>query len=247
MPEHRNDEHAVDASCTQVQKGLGGEFGIRIGFSVGDTDDTSTIDRTIERSLSYRRARKQPSPLLELVRGEVVVGDRMNQLTVESVNSAVGRSAKTHRILHDGLEDWLGVRVGRADRSENLRGGSLPAERFGQFSITRLQLLEEAHILDGNDRLVGEGLEHLNLLGRKGPNDVPRQADDPDRLLPVQQRDRELASGSSLPCGGSGELGGRLKVGNVNDLSIQEGPAGRIVSSGTARERLLIPLNAFRA
>src|SRR6266850_648117 len=164
MPEHRHDEHAVDASCTQVQKGLGGGFIIRIGISIGDTDDTSTIDRTIERSLSYGRARKQPSPLLELVRGEVVVGDRMNQLTVESVNSAVGRSAKTHRILHDGLEDWLGVRMGRADRSENLRGGRLPAERFGQFSITRLQFLEQAHILDRDDRLVREGLEQRDLL-----------------------------------------------------------------------------------
>ena len=55
----------------------------------------------------------------------------------------------------------------------------------------------------------------------------------------------EQTSGSLR--GRSDELGGRLTVGNVNDASIQEGPAGRRVPPGAARERPLIAFNTFRA
>src|SRR5262245_8479824 len=111
--------------------------------------------------------------------------------------------------------------------------------------ILFLQLGEQAHVLNGNDCLVGEGLEQLDLLRRKGPDEVPRQADGPDRLLLTKQWDGEQTSGSLR--GRSDELGVRLTVGNVDDASIQEGPTGRRVPPGAARERPLIPLKTFQA
>src|SRR5262245_35497874 len=76
---------------------------------------------------------------------------------------------------------------------------------------------------------------------------VPRQADDTDRLLLTQKRNGQRASGSPLPRGGSRELSGGLKVGDMNHAPIQEGPTRRIIPRGTARERPLVPLDALRA
>src|SRR5207247_4099539 len=41
-------------------------------------------------------------------------------------------------------------------------------ERLAQRSIARLEFGKETHILDGDDGLVGEGLEQSNLLVGKG-------------------------------------------------------------------------------
>ena len=37
-------------------------------------------------------------------------------------------------------------------------------ERLLQLARARLHLLEQPHVLDGDDRLVGEGLDELDLL-----------------------------------------------------------------------------------
>ena len=48
----------------------------------------------------------------------------------------------------------------------------------------RLHLLEEAHILDRDDRLVGEALHELDLARGKRPGSSPRQAENTDDLVP---------------------------------------------------------------
>ena len=37
-------------------------------------------------------------------------------------------------------------------------------QRLAQFRVALLDLLEQAHVLDGDDRLVGESLEEVDLL-----------------------------------------------------------------------------------
>ncbi len=57
--------------------------------------------------------------------------------------------------------------------------------RLGQLARARLQLLEEADVLDGDDGLVGEGLEQLDLTIGERPR--------------LGTRDRNDADGSALP------------------------------------------------
>ena len=52
---------------------------------------------------------------------------------------------------------------------EDLAGGGLLLERLGEIAIADLELLEEPDVLDGDDGLVREGLEQLDLSLGKAP------------------------------------------------------------------------------
>src|SRR5262249_11905904 len=54
------------------------------------------------------------------------------------------------------------------------------ADRLRQRHRPLLQLLEEPRVLDGDDGLVGEGLEKSHLLGHKGLGLRLRRAEDPN-------------------------------------------------------------------
>ena len=61
-------------------------------------------------------------------------------------------------------------------------------QRFGQFGRSRLNLLKQAHILDGDHRLVREGLDKVNLALRKRAGLWPRQEKHALYLVLPQQR-----------------------------------------------------------
>ena len=65
--------------------------------------------------------------------------------------------------LGDGVQHGLEVRRGAADHAQDLRGRRLLLQRLRQIAVARLELLEQAHVLDGDDGLVGEGLQQLHL------------------------------------------------------------------------------------
>src|SRR5688500_47687 len=60
-------------------------------------------------------------------------------------------SEQTRRALDDGIEYWLLVRRTAADHLQDLRSRGLLLERL-------LRLVKQAHVLDGDHRLVGERL-----------------------------------------------------------------------------------------
>src|SRR5262245_18092310 len=66
--------------------------------------------------------------------------------------------------LDDGVEDRLHVRRRAADDPEHLGRRRLMLQRFAQFCIALLDLLEQPNVLDGDDRLVGKGFKKFNLL-----------------------------------------------------------------------------------
>src|SRR5688572_20373114 len=76
--------------------------------------------------------------------------------------------ANSRRALDDGVEHRLHVGRRAADDSEHLGCGCLMLQSFAQFCIALLDLLEQTHVLDGDDRLVGESLEKGNLLLSEG-------------------------------------------------------------------------------
>ena len=63
----------------------------------------------------------------------------------------------------------LGIRRRTADHPQDLPRRRLLLQRLGQLAVPRLELLEEPHVLDRDHRLVGEGLEELDLLAGEGP------------------------------------------------------------------------------
>src|SRR5215470_898036 len=66
--------------------------------------------------------------------------------------------------LDDGVEDRLHVRRRAADDAEHLGRCRLMLQGLTQFRVALLDLLEQSHVLDGDDGLVGKGFEKGDLL-----------------------------------------------------------------------------------
>src|SRR5580704_15276321 len=63
--------------------------------------------------------------------------------------------------------------------------------RFRDLPALVLDLFEQAHVLDSDTRLVGEGGRELDLLFGERPHGEPHQHDDPDGFVFAQQRNTE--------------------------------------------------------
>jgi len=74
-----------------------------------------------------------------------------------------------------------------ADDLQNIGGGRLLFQGFCQLALARLLSLEQPRVLDGDDGLVGEGLDQLDLLVIERRDPGPRQCDHADRLALQQQ------------------------------------------------------------
>ena len=68
------------------------------------------------------------------------------------------------RALDDGVEDRLHVRRRAADDAEHLGRCRLMLQRLAQFCVALAEFLEQPHVLDRDDGLVGEGFEQCDLL-----------------------------------------------------------------------------------
>src|SRR5262249_5152352 len=85
-------------------------------------------------------------------------------------NHAVLGTANADGILQQRPKDALEVERCPADGLEHLGRGSLLPPRFAQLLRARLPLVEQPPIPDRDHRLVGEGLDQLDLLVGKRPH-----------------------------------------------------------------------------
>ena len=70
--------------------------------------------------------------------------------------------------LDEGAEDRLQVDRRARDDPQDLGRRRLLLQRLGRVAVALLQLLEQAGVLDGDDGLVGERLQQLDLpLGER--------------------------------------------------------------------------------
>src|SRR3990170_837710 len=65
--------------------------------------------------------------------------------------------------LDDGVEHRLYVRGRAADNAEHLGGCRLMLQGLAQFRVALAEFFEQAHVLDSDHGLIGEGLEEGNL------------------------------------------------------------------------------------
>ncbi len=146
VPEHR---HREDGSRAGLGQSGGGMLGVI--EHVRRMDDGSGEDRAPGHGALPRRERKHSVQDVGGLGRPGVMGRDVDQTTVESKDGPVGRLAEAYRVLDDRVEDRLGVgRRARDDPEDRARDG-LPLQRL-------LRLVEQPHVLDGDDGLVGEGL-----------------------------------------------------------------------------------------
>src|SRR5262245_57439714 len=92
--------------------------------------------------------------------------------------------------LDDGVKDRLHVRGSTTDDAEHLSGCCLMLQCLAQFCITFLDLPEQPDVLDGDDSLIGEGLEQTDLLFGEGSDFVSTDMNRADSNSFKQQRGR---------------------------------------------------------
>ena len=104
-------------------------------------------------------------PLDEVLERErcVVGRDDPEELTVEAPDERAFGLAEPDRVLCQGLEDGLEIERRAPDDLEQLAGGRLLLERDPQLAVARLQLREQADVLDRNDGLIGKRLEERHV------------------------------------------------------------------------------------
>ena len=141
----------------------------------------------------------------------------MKQLAIETEHVRKHASAESDSVAHDRLEHRLHVGRRGADHAKYRGSCRLLLQCLSQLARARLHLVEQAHVLDRDHGLVGEGRDQLDLLLGERPDDAPRQADHADHRIPAQQRHAEHGSPVSLGLRlEPGELGVLEHVGDVH-------------------------------
>src|SRR4029453_7620757 len=167
---------------------------------------------------------------LEDFRRIVVVGDEVYQLAIEPIHGAHAGAAETYRVGHDGVEDRLDIGRRARDDPEDLAGRRLLFQRLGEIAVPGLQLLEEADVLDGDDGLVGKGLEELDLLVRERPDLHAADQDGSEGLAFAQERRGEggpVAVGPlRLPAVRELRFRFRRAIADVDRWAVADGTAG---------------------
>src|SRR5262245_43934334 len=98
-------------------------------------------------------------------------GDRrqIDQIAVEPPDRATVCAEEPDRAPADGLEDPREIGWGARNDLQDVARRRLLLEGLSEILVARLQLVQEPRVLDGDDRLVGEGLEQRDLRAREGP------------------------------------------------------------------------------
>src|SRR5215467_15664606 len=105
---------------------------------------------------------------------------------------------------------------------------ALVPARCGEAAVRSFQFPEQANILDGDHRLVGEGLQERDLIVSESARLTSGQRDRPDSLAVTQHRHHDLAPVATLARIGAYEIGEpliRLDVRKVECRSLANGPA----------------------
>jgi hypothetical protein len=174
---------------------------------------------------------------------------------VESAHCTEQAVAELNCTLDDRVEHRLHIHRRTADHPEDLARRRLLLQRFGHLrvglrerTVLFLELREQPHVLDGDDRLVGKGLEQCDLLVGEGTRLSLVDVDRADWQAVAQQWDGRDAPEVSDRCDDL-EFVLRIcrQVGNLHDLPRQDSATGSKAPAGSARIHVTNSLSAFRA
>src|SRR5262249_38103344 len=114
-----------------------------------------------------------------------------------------------------------------------------------QLAVARLELAEQPHVLDGDDGLIGEGLQQVDLVFGKWPGLRTRYRDDTDWIAFPQHGHEETAppaDGADQPLMLVLEIG--LDIRDVNDGALEDRTP---VQQGPCRPRRVYATHRFES
>ena len=106
---------------------------------------------------------------------------------IELVDGAGIRAGEVDGVQDDRREHFLEVERGGDGLADGAERPQL-LDRAGKLAGALAKLLEEAGVLDGDDGLIREPLQELDLPGAERPNLVSVDRDDADRAALSEQR-----------------------------------------------------------
>src|SRR5262249_30111564 len=146
-----------------------------------------------------------------------IVGHPSKDLYVKPEDDAAAGAAEAHRVLDQGFQHGLQVEGRAADHLEDFAGGSLLLQGLGEVAVSRLELAQQARVLDGDDRLVGEGRDQLDLLVGEGLDYGSMQGEESDKGVLSDHGDAQQGPEAEyLLCFGFLILRVRQDVGDMN-------------------------------
>ena len=219
-----------DRKDTVVADRLGPLRDVRVfgaALSIGDRNHATLENRPRgDAEATGRCGIRGPNSLKALQRGTIVAGQR-DHLAVEPEHETEKAITQPRRTRRDSVEHGLHVGGRARDDAQDFAGRRLLLQRHGEVAIARLELLEEAHVLDGDDGLVGEGLEQLDLAIGEGAGLGAQYRDGADGHALAHHRDEEPASPPG--CSGQGpmlEFRIALHVGNMDHRALEDRSTG---------------------
>jgi hypothetical protein len=126
---------------------------------IRDLHDCRRQDAARRRARAARSLRERLADGFDFFGRTAVLGGEVDQLTVEPVNPRQIRPAEQRRRSRDCIEGRLHSRRRARDNAQDLGRRRLPLKRLRQVAVSRLQRLEQPHVLYRDHGLVGEGLE----------------------------------------------------------------------------------------
>src|SRR6516164_5137572 len=97
-------------------------------------------------------------------RRRVVRGKEVQKLAVPAIDDSKLSVADANSVLEHRVEYRLQIAGRAGNDAQYLRGGCLLLQRLGEFARSLLLRLEKPGVLNGDYRLIGEGLDQFDLV-----------------------------------------------------------------------------------
>jgi hypothetical protein len=225
LAQHRRHRYGAEAEAAPVVPRVQGRVG-RIG--IADVHQRPVEDCRPGRALAAARHGDPFGTIEDASRSNHADAFRLGEDNGDARTSEYAQPA-----LDDGVEDRLRVRRRRRDDAQDLRRRRLPLERL-------LGLVEQPHVLDGDHRLVGEGLQQRNVGLGEGARVAAADRQCADGVAGAQKRHGEHSAYFQSACGPRfcGLRVGvvAVQVRDIHRFPVQHGTAVRHVTRHRAGE-----------
>jgi hypothetical protein len=233
LPEHRDGQRGPVATdlprLVQLELGIGEDVGeVHHPVLEGGPPDHG----------APAGADHVPPPVLGVLGAGPVLRDEAEHRAVEPGDQRPLGPGQAGGVLDESLEHGLEVEGRAADRLEHFAGRRLLLQALGEVAVANLALLQQAGIVDGDHRLVGEALEELDPPVGERRRLASEYHDRPDGVAVPQHRHRQGA-----PEAGRARrlhqavLGMARHVGDVNRAEREDGAGADHVPAGRRRKR----------